>query len=607
MFRYLAWLWPSEDAAAARMASRLRTRLLARSAQWRCALDTDELCICSADERAALTAHPLFGNAGVVLGSLFEQGRDLLEESPMPPACLGESATRVVVASRGEALVYGYWGSYVAFIKGEQTTSIVMAPTGALPCMLVRSEGLWWSFSCIADALALGLPRPRPSPTYLRDRLRGRPIGSDDPLNQVTRLHRGEALALDARLGCIDRRVYWRPKMFVDSADPLEDAGLAARAIRSTLRACTHTLCADHARVGLRLSGGLDSSIIAACLGGAPHSPAIRCHTYFNPMLPADIRPWARLSAEHHGYAHDEYAYDATRMDLPALALLQPSVDVVPCMEYLGRSALERSLADTHGITAIFTGDGGDSGFCSDSVALALVEYLKRHGPTWQALQLATQVSLATHRTVWHVLATSWRRWRRGGRLHDQHSARQAVTQLIPAEVLTTDEPDALYDHPWFEDDGEVAWATIRRVGGLSLPPRCYDLSIEPYAFAPEILQPLYAQPMIELLLRIPLYTHFEAGRDRGLARRAFDQDVPQAILRRLWKDRAAGIHDQLIERHREWLREIYLDGELVRLGLLDRRAVEAALSVAPSRSTVLSMELLGHLDTELWARQWYR
>jgi len=139
----------------------------------------------------------------------------------------------------------------------------------------------------------------------------------------------------------------------------------------------------------------------------------------------------------------------------------------------------------------------------------------------------------------------------------------------------------------------------------LMASPDLYAGQADPTADGLEIVAPIYAQPMIELALRIPADVLFAGGQDRGLARRAFRGDVPQPILNRVWKDRAGNFHDEIIQRNRDWLREIFLDGVLVSEGLLDRGALERALAPGLVRCDVFPGELLRHLDTEIWARQW--
>ena len=50
---------------------------------------------------------------------------------------------------------------------------------------------------------------------------------------------------------------------------------------------------------------------------------------------------------------------------------------------------------------------------------------------------------------------------------------------------------------------------------------------------------------------------------------------------------------------------ELLLDGVLVEARLLNRKAVEEALSERVSKSPVYPGELLRHLDVEVWARTW--
>jgi len=161
--------------------------------------------------------------------------------------------------------------------------------------------------------------------------------------------------------------------------------------------------------------------------------------------------------------------------------------------------------------------------------------------------------------------------------------------------------PDG-YPHPWFSHLRYVPWDVIRRVGILVSTPEFYNVT-DASRPEPEIVAPLYAQPAVELFLRIPIHVHAEGGRDRGLARRAFAREVPEQILRRQWKDRAPGFHSEVLERNLDFFREVFLDGVLVKEGLLDRAAVEAALAPGPTKTQVLPVEIYRHLDVEIWAR----
>ena len=97
--------------------------------------------------------------------------------------------------------------------------------------------------------------------------------------------------------------------------------------MRATVRSCTQTLSAGHASLLHRLSGGLDSSIVAGCLGRASQEPPIACYTFFTPHGRSDERPWARLAAEHSGFEHLEYPVIPAEIDFADLVRGRPATE----------------------------------------------------------------------------------------------------------------------------------------------------------------------------------------------------------------------------------------------------------------------------------------
>jgi asparagine synthase (glutamine-hydrolysing) len=192
-----------------------------------------------------------------------------------------------------------------------------------------------------------------------------------------------------------------------------------------------------------------------------------------------------------------------------------------------------------------------------------------------------------------------------GAKMSEQLPALLMGSRLVNAQVRAGFTMPESYPHPWFSHLRHVPWDVLRRLGILVTTPEFYNVT-DVDRPEPEIVSPLYAQPAIELFLRIPIHVH-AAGRDRGLARRAFAREVPDAILRREWKDRAPGFHSEVLQRNLAFIRELFLDGVLVSEGLLDRAALEAALVPGPSKTAVLPVEIYRHLDVEIWARHWMR
>ena len=126
-------------------------------------------------------------------------------------------------------------------------------------------------------------------------------------------------------------RFYWDPFTFVASERRSRIRTARPQPMRATVRSCTQSLSAGHASLLHRLSGGLDSSIVAGCLGRASSPPRIACYTYFNPHGRSDERPWARLAAEHAGFEHLECPIAPADVSLADLVRLRPAPSRCRC------------------------------------------------------------------------------------------------------------------------------------------------------------------------------------------------------------------------------------------------------------------------------------
>jgi asparagine synthase (glutamine-hydrolysing) len=384
----------------------------------------------------------------------------------------------------------------------------------------------------------------------------------------------------------------------------LDDPSTAAKALRNTLRSCTSTLAAGHESALLRLSGGLDSSIVLACLQAAPRRPRLLSYTQYVANSPLDPRRWARAAVAHSGGEHVELESTAAGINLSAILEMAPTAEPFSTLMCLVTAAQEQNLVTRQGASATFTGDGGDCVFGSFCIGEAATAYLRRHGPRPAVVRLAAESASILRETTWHTLKRALQMWLTGRSLTSLAGMNREARRLVTEDVVRECEATPAV-HPWLAGLPHAPWEPISKLGMLLGTPDLYSGQARPTAAGPQIVAPIYSQPMIELALRIPADVLFTGGEDRGLARRAFRGDVAQPILNRLWKDRAGDFHEELIRRHIDWLREIFLDGVLVGEGLLDKAAVERALAPGPAKSDVFPGELLRHLDNEVWARQW--
>jgi hypothetical protein len=201
---------------------------------------------------------------------------------------------------------------------------------------------------------------------------------------------------------------------------------------------------------------------------------------------------------------------------------------------------------------------------------------------------MAAKVAMRRDRTVWNVLGKALARQVAGDSAADGKRSLEAFRRLVSSDV---------------RESASMNLETLLRMGSLAFAPSFYDASTSHHDAAPTVASPLCAQPVVELCGRIPVDVHFDGGRIRGLARRAFAEEVPEPILRRQWKDRPLLQLGEVIALNLPFIREQLLGGRLVKERILNRAAVEQALRLGPSSSSAIGSEILSHLDIELWIR----
>jgi asparagine synthase (glutamine-hydrolysing) len=612
MFRYLAFIWNSDDRSQAEAAKALSLRASSNLRGFSVALNRSGSYVFYADPAPSrYDARVMPNESGVVLGLLHCRNTSSEDDSPARAANLGCEQSREIVRSNGRRLITHYWGDYVAILPDEtipNLTRVIKDPTGNLPCFYTTWRGVTIIFSSIADCLDLEL-QFSVNWSFIARRIGGGCFDTDiNCLNEVSQVSRGECLQLNSNSASRPQRlVYWNPVDFAESGTPIDNEHLAATAMRATIRSVTHTLAGCHEGILLRLSGGLDSSIIACCLRNVRGNPAITAFTCYVPQGNSDERRWARLAARHAGFSeHIEHAVDTRHFRIDGILGLRPLAAPVPLMAYLGGSLNETRAAEARGHTAIFSGDGGDSTFGGEAIGLVIDDFLSREHLKWRIIPLAARVALYKDSIVWKILLDGLRRWCLGARIHDFRQRLMMSTNLGAKALRDSVRNESRYPHSWFRNLDHVPWRTIWRMGNLLNTPSFYDPFRDACEMYPQRVAPLYAQPVVELALSIPLYVHFLHGYERGLARRAFTDDIPAAICRRRWKDRAPGSFEDMTLSNREFIRETLGGGNLARKGLINTDAIDEVLGGAGRDKNLFVGELYTFMDLELWSRHFH-
>ncbi|MFN3631183.1 MAG: asparagine synthase-related protein, partial [Casimicrobiaceae bacterium] len=124
-------------------------------------------------------------------------------------------------------------------------------------------------------------------------------------------------------------------------------------------------------------------------------------------------------------------------------------------------------------------------------------------------------------------------------------------------------------------------------------------------ATAPELVHPLFSQPLVELCLRLPTYLLAHGGRGRALARNAFATDLPPQVANRRSKGGMEEHITAVLHANIDFVRGLLLEGELSRRGMLDRPKVEQLLSGRPTTLVCSPSQIHGLIAVEAWLSRW--
>jgi asparagine synthase (glutamine-hydrolysing) len=599
MYRYVALIWNDGGAQSRAVAEDLQQRIRAISKDWECALEVPGFAVLHAGGRPPSSVTTLLSDhAGAVLGRLFDSSG-----KPVG-ARLDEHETGKILATRGAHLLDRYWGRYVAAIRdpADATVRILRDPSGTLPCFLTTYRGVTLAFSDVEDCVALRIMRFTVNWSYVAAFV---PYSSlqirDTGLNEVSELQPGEVVRIDR--GTLERAQMWNP-FDVAKRDPVDDHDDAVVALHRVVRQCVHAWASVHPVILHNLSGGLDSSIVLSCLSDAPSRPALACINYFSTGRNEDERKYARLAAKQSRVELIEQPLAFEQVALRRLFEVRRAPRPWFYMYDLEHGPLEAQLAARRGITGIFSGSGGDALFFQNRADLAVADHVFDHPFSPSLPRVALDAARVARVSMWPLLRAAFaqrftrRRWTP---LAEAGRSRS----LIRREAIEAARRNTALLHPWFERANGALPGVLWKVMSMSVPPAFYD-SFD-HDTMPERVVPLMSQPLIELCLRIPTYVAIAGGYDRSVARHAFAQDVPMEIIRRRAKGGVSRHNTNVVDANLELIREVLLDGLLVREGLLDRARLEVYLSRETSPADFEYHEILHqHLCTEVWLQRWH-
>lgn len=533
----------------------------------------------------------LVGKAGTLIslsGRTALVGHAFYRDGFAPCTALDAGAADAIISSEGAWAIRNLWGTFLLiWADADGQVFILRSPlTGPALFQSHRAgdsgeePAACCAFTDLSLARALGFKLDRPDPgaidAYLRYPFlrtqRATIVGATEVLpGEIVRLGRPRRMAAS-----------WSPWDYAASPPQRADARELMEIVRATVEAWSGRF----ARIQLELSGGIDSSIVAACLSA--RTDPWRAITMVTAEPDGDERVYARAMAE--------------RANVPLAELILPAEPADPIAPATGArvrpggfgligptDAAFLASAREYDAEAIFSGTAGDGAFGYQTSIAPALDALRYRG-IGAALRAARDQARITDDNIWNALRHGLRGYFHGIRLWP-------VDDLLLSNVHASERPC----HPWMTDAERIPPGQRRYgLGLLSIQPFLdgYDRSLA----LPKIA-PLLSQPLIEFGLGVPSWQWGEGGVNRALAREAFRADLPDIILARRSKGRILSMFLPAFEQNRQRLSAYLLNGWLAGAGLLDLDAISDLLSGRTVANTPAMLRILQFADIESWAR----
>lgn len=538
---------------------------------------------------SGLTIYILPDDAGCVIGTLFHR-----YGASIPLGHLDEADGQAILRTGGRHLIERFWGRYVAMIHLADGTLVLRDPSGMLPCVYASCAGQLCLASEPSSLVQAGLLRPEVDDDGVARALL-LPGFPDErtALKDIKNLRPGTAV--EWRNGISDVKTFWNPWDFMPRM-PETDVDTQAEELERAVQQCVSGWSRLHNRGLACVSGGLDSSIVAAALNRAGNE--LSCLTLVTTDMIGDERAHCVRLADHLGLdlAVEQYHIDDIRLDASSVAHQARPFGRLDALAY---DAILVRAANRHSANAIFSGHGGDNVFYMSHSARPIVDRFIAEGFSAGTCRSVSDIAALTgesvFKVVWHALG-SWRR------RNEPYRWKPNAEYLSPTRVAQQlSEPAS---HPWLaRPEGTSVPGKAAQIAMLLRMQHSTDAYLE--RGGTPIIHPLVSQPVIERSLGIPTWQQSRGGRDRAVARQAFEAHLPREIIHRRLKGSPQGFIQEIFRRFRSEIRERLLDGYLVASGIADRALLEAAFCRTTRHDGAGVLRLLLLVDTEGWIRHW--
>lgn len=612
MWSYICLVWNQHDPRARDVGRASSARLARATAGWAALVHKPGFALFAPPQGPRRPPyHVLRGGRGALIGTLFHSstGADVTSSGPSW-LTLHEEAT--LLESEGRSLITTHWGSYVLFLSDPigDRVRVLRGPMSSLPCFRTEQPGVTIFFSRADDAADTGMLKAKINWDHIRAQsVMGDYLCTETGLKHVSAVIPGECIFLDS--GTSSARCYWSPRS-LQPGTPVSDLGSAAGLLRTATQSAIDSWSASHESILVSLSGGFDSSVVLGCAAKAAHGPRVMGVNFYS-RESGDERVYARSMSEKSGARVLEVERNR---DIDLRVFLDCARTASPVLHFTAfeTEPMLVGLAEKLGATVVFDGELGDDVFGHAFAPEILADSVMRYRFRARMLRALLNYAVLNRVSLWHAARTAIGELRMHRRLEFASVyRRQQLMETWKDETLATDDSIALYEemlprfiHPWLRDFRSASPAWFQLIYSSIAICSTWAHSAFSDARGTLLISPLASQPLIEASLAIPSDLHLSGAESAAVARHAFAPQLSPAVLQR---GTAKGTPDlwlrDIIARQRPFLREVLLDGLLIKEGILDKSRMEAALSGEVNRSKAHASALIVQLYIECWLRRW--
>nr|WP_241736198.1 asparagine synthase-related protein [Caulobacter sp. RHG1] len=580
--QFVALAWLNGEVSGAGTTAIVRVKADLEREGWRLAYERPGLWVFGFGDSAARVV-PWGTRGGVVIGDVFNADGDLVDG-------IAELAGDVDLATASRHLSDQYWGRYVALFPAVQRDvwGVYRDPMGGIDAFGLRYADVVVVASSLPHAVLRHFTDGVAIDWVMVRRVVTAPNMAQtcSLLLGVEAIEPGELIAFE-QSGPQRRRI-WAPGEVARRPPP---SGDLEGKLRQTVDRCVGAWAAAYGPVIAEVSGGLDSSIVAAALVSQGADVKSWLNHFIDDWV-GDERPYARALTERLGVELTEVP--RAELVVRPTSFLDVADGPRPTFNAadIGFDEAMGSAARAAGASAIMTGQGGDVVFFQMETPTVAADRFRRLGFKGLSWAFLREIAVWNQVSVWTVLRQVFG--------HAQSAKASSHTLTSAHDRLSG---SAVARHTWIEMADGLPPAKRLQIANLAYIQLVRGRSRRGREAA--VLHPLLSQPVVELCLSIPADRLVQGGRSRGLARDTFAERLPGVVANRRTKGDMTAFYGHALAAGLDEITPFLLDGRLVAAGILDRDLLEIRLSLEELAHVGRYGEIYGLLAIEAWVRSW--